>query len=160
MFLKILIAGDGGQGVQTIADIISKASFQKNWEVSFIPNYGLEQRGGVSLAFIQISDTKINYPKFSKADILVILSEQARGRVENYKQTETKIFDYKDFADILRENKIGEKSLNIFALGWLVKILKEQKILEADMVNLLLEEKLGLKDIWDDNKWAYKVGLQ
>jgi len=160
MLLKILLAGDGGQGIQTIADILCTASFQKNWQVSFIPNYGLEQRGGVSLAFIQISDQKINYPKFSKADILVILSDQARKRVESYKHAGTRIFDYGDFVNILAENKVREKSWNIFALGWLAKILKEQKILETDIVNLLLEEKLGQKDIWDDNKWAFKVGLK
>jgi len=84
MHLKFLLAGDGGQGIQTIADIICKAVFEAGHYVSFIPNFGLEQRGGVSLAFIQMSDQEIGYPKFTKPDILLIMSEQARERTTGY----------------------------------------------------------------------------
>ncbi len=154
MLLKILLSGDGGQGIQTIGDIICRAAFARGWQVSCIPNYGLEQRGGVSLSFIQISDNKISYPKFSKADILVVLSEQAKERTKNYQETKTRILNYKDH----EAGSLGQ-SLNIFFLGLLTKNLQNEKILEPNEVYQLLEEKLKNKLKWEENKKAFEAGL-
>jgi len=93
--LKLLIAGEGGQGVQTIGEILAQTAFTEGNEVSLIPNFGVEQRGGVSLAFLQISrekpiaypsaaPTSFAYPKFKKADILVVLAGRAISRVNRY----------------------------------------------------------------------------
>ena len=73
---RILVAGEGGQGVQAIASIIAKVAHGLNKKVVHLPNFGVEQRGGVSLAFIQISDEEISFPKFQDADIAVILAER------------------------------------------------------------------------------------
>lgn len=88
---RILIAGEGGQGVQAIAAILTRTAFEEKKKVTFLPNFGIEQRGGVSLAFIQISDGEISFPKFQKADILVILAERAIKRVEEYVSEDTVI---------------------------------------------------------------------
>ncbi|EKE07213.1 MAG: hypothetical protein ACD_18C00157G0006, partial [uncultured bacterium] len=117
MKFKILLAGDGGQGVQTIAKIVSECFFVKNFEVSSIPNYGLEQRGGVSLSFIQVSDKKIFYPKFAKADFLLLMSDQARERTLEHVSDDTEIIDFKNYQEIILQNKISRSSLNIFFLG-------------------------------------------
>ena len=45
MILKILLAGDGGQGIQSISDLLAQASFANGLNITQIPNYGLEQRG-------------------------------------------------------------------------------------------------------------------
>ena len=74
MNIKILLSGDGGQGIQLISNMICAAAFQNDLHVTSIPNYGLEQRGCVSLNFIQVSDKKIVYPKFTKPYILLIMS--------------------------------------------------------------------------------------
>lgn len=155
MILKILIAGDGGQGVQTIAEIISRAAFLKNFFVSFIPNYGLEQRGGVSLAFIQIGDHDVVYPKFSIPDILIIMSDQARERVAGYKRKSVKIIDIKDLKNILLDYNIKDSSNNIFILGILGKILRSKKIILDKEIFSILEDKLGEKINWEENKKAY-----
>jgi len=53
--MNILLAGDGGQGIQTMAYVISQVIFDdKKFNISLIPNYGLEQRGGVSMVFLKI----------------------------------------------------------------------------------------------------------
>ena len=51
--IKILIAGEGGQGVQTISKVLTETAYHKGLEISFVPNYGVEQRGGVSLGYIK-----------------------------------------------------------------------------------------------------------
>src|SRR3989339_1633609 len=103
MNIKILLSGDGGQGIQLLADIICVAAFQNNLHVSFIPNYGLEQRGGGSLAYLKISDKEIGYPRFTNPDILLIMSEQARERTKNYvlsiKDRGGNLIDIKDYKE-------------------------------------------------------------
>ncbi|TAN33631.1 hypothetical protein EPN28_02390 [Patescibacteria group bacterium] len=164
MLFKILIAGDGGQGVQTMAEIISKAAFQNNKHVSFVPNYGLEQRGGASLAFIQISDRDIVYPKFSKPDILVLMSEQARERAKLYcdelriENKELRVYNLNDFAATIEAQNIKPFSHNIFLLGVLALVLGQKEICEKEKVFELLEKKISQKPGWEDNKKAFAAG--
>ncbi|MBI5732012.1 MAG: 2-oxoacid:acceptor oxidoreductase family protein [Candidatus Magasanikbacteria bacterium] len=159
MHLKILLAGDGGQGVQTMADIIGRAAFQNNFHISLIPNYGLEQRGGVSLVFLQIADQKIAYPKFSQPDMLIILSEQARERIGQYQKEGAEIFDFQSFKSFFEKEKILPARFNVFFLGVLSKILEDKKICRAGEILDLLEKKLGQKLGWEDNQRIFRAGL-
>lgn len=95
--IKILFTGEGGQGVQTIAKILTKAAFLSGRKTTYLPNYGVEQRGGVSIAFVQICecsakskscDCDIGFPKFNKADIMVNLRERAIERTKRYVKKE------------------------------------------------------------------------
>lgn len=79
---KVVIAGEGGQGVQSIADILAEAGNEEGLEALYIPNFGIEQRGGVSVAFVQIADNLIGSPKFEKGDVVVALSDRAVNRVK------------------------------------------------------------------------------
>ncbi len=87
--IRIALAGEGGQGVQSVAEILAEAAYNNNQQALYIPNFGLEQRGGVSIAFIQFSDVRIGAPKFHKADVVVALSERAVSRTAIYSGPET-----------------------------------------------------------------------
>ena len=101
----MLIAGEGGQGVQTIAKILIKAAYDSGKKVGYLPNFGVEQRGGVSLAYIQISDSEIVFPKFDKADFAIILARRAVKRIEKNITQKTKImFDN----SILKESELSD----------------------------------------------------
>ncbi|MEM5768154.1 MAG: 2-oxoacid:acceptor oxidoreductase family protein, partial [Bacillota bacterium] len=82
--VRIAIAGEGGQGVQSIAEILASAAYMLGKEALYIPNFGVEQRGGVSVAFVQISPRKIGSPKFQTADILIPLSPRSVRRTRQY----------------------------------------------------------------------------
>ncbi|MBR5328811.1 MAG: 2-oxoacid:acceptor oxidoreductase family protein [Firmicutes bacterium] len=86
---RIMLAGEGGQGVQSVAMILSEASYKNGKQVMYIPNFGVEQRGGVSVAFMQISSDVIGSPKFDNADIIVALSDRAVHRVQMYAKPNT-----------------------------------------------------------------------
>ncbi|MFA6486562.1 MAG: 2-oxoacid:acceptor oxidoreductase family protein [Candidatus Magasanikbacteria bacterium] len=157
---RILLAGDGGQGIQLIADIICHSAFHEGHEISQIPNYGLEQRGGVSLAFVQISSESIVYPKFSKPDILLIMSPQARVRAASYLgHDQTEILDIENFKDILEKNNISARSQNIFFLGMIAKKLAEKDLINLNLVKKLLTDKLSSKLGWEQNEKAWDVGV-
>lgn len=160
MLLKILLAGDGGQGIQTIADIICRLAFENDFQVTMIPNYGLEQRGGVSLAYIKISDEAVVYPKFSQPDVLLIMSTQARARTAAYQVKDVKVLNVEDYEKVFFEEKINPSSRNIFFLGVLAKILEKEKVGSRDHLLRLMENKLSKKPNWEENKKAFKSGYQ
>lgn len=81
---RIVLAGEGGQGVQSVAEIIAEAANEAGKQALYIPNFGVEQRGGVSVAYVQISDGNIGAPKFNTGDIVVALSDRAVRRTGKY----------------------------------------------------------------------------
>ena len=86
---RIVLAGEGGQGVQSVAEIIAEAANEEGKQALYIPNFGVEQRGGVSVAYVQISDEEIGSPKFQTGDIVVALSDRAVHRTKKYVGPET-----------------------------------------------------------------------
>lgn len=94
--LKILLAGEGGQGIQSVAEILAEAANREGKEVLYIPNFGVEQRGGTSVAYLQITENgeRIGAPKFEVADILIALSSRAIARTRQHAGKDTVyIFD-------------------------------------------------------------------
>lgn len=158
MLIKILLSGDGGQGIQLISDLLAQAAFQNNFFISQIPNYGLEQRGGVSLSYLIISDKEIAYPRFTKPDILLVMSEQARERTKQFQIADCRL-QINDFEEKFKDQKIDRVSYNVFFLGLLAKMLEEKNILKKDEVFGLLEKKLGSKQNWEENKRAFEIGF-
>jgi len=121
--MKILFAGEGGQGVQVAAEILAKAGFIEGKKVTYIPNFGVEQRGGVSLAFVMIDDKPIVYPKFETADVLAVFSERSFERINNYLGPKTKLIKGPMVKNGLKSNfpaKIG----NLVVLGTVNKIIE------------------------------------
>lgn len=86
---KVVVAGEGGQGVQALAESLALAAYRGGLEALYIPNFGIEQRGGVSLAMVQLSDRAIGAPKFLTADLVVALSPRSVSRTERYLGPET-----------------------------------------------------------------------
>jgi Pyruvate/2-oxoacid:ferredoxin oxidoreductase gamma subunit len=154
---KILLAGDGGQGIQTLSYLICNTAFKNGLEVSHIPNYGLEQKGGVSMAYIKISDKAITYPKFSKPDFLLIMSDQARDRTADYQQSGVEIIDIKDHVDFFKENNVEPYSRNIFFLSKISEMLEKQEIIKKQEIFEALEEKLSKKRGWEENHRVWNL---
>lgn len=88
---KIVIAGEGGQGVQSIAKIIAVAAFEQGKKAVYVPYFSTEKRGGTTEAYAQIGDVTPAYPKFAKADLWVSLSQRAVERIYPYLQDSTKV---------------------------------------------------------------------
>lgn len=99
---RIALAGEGGQGVQVVGEMLTEAAYAEGKEAVYLPNFGLEQRGGVSIAFVQISDAQIGSPKFKVGDIVVALSERAIRRMHMHTGPET-LFVYDTSIEGARE---------------------------------------------------------
>ena len=72
---QFLIAGFGGQGVLLIGQLIAKSAMLEGKEVSWMPSYGPEMRGGEANCAVVVSDEAIGSPLVSEPDILVAMNK-------------------------------------------------------------------------------------
>jgi len=79
---EIIIAGFGGQGVLSMGKILAYAGLMHGKEVSWMPAYGPEQRGGTANVTVIISDEKISSPVLNQFDTAIILNQQSMDKFE------------------------------------------------------------------------------
>ncbi|MDE7396451.1 MAG: 2-oxoacid:acceptor oxidoreductase family protein [Muribaculum sp.] len=79
---EIIIAGFGGQGVLSMGKILAYAGLMDNLEVSWMPAYGPEQRGGTANVTVILSDKKISSPVLDTYDVVVALNQQSLDKFE------------------------------------------------------------------------------
>ncbi len=83
---EIIIAGFGGQGVLSMGKILAYSGLMEGKEVSWMPAYGPEQRGGTANVTVIVSDKRISSPILSTYDTAIILNqpslEKFEGRVK------------------------------------------------------------------------------
>ncbi len=79
---EIIIAGFGGQGVLSLGKIIAYSGIMEGKEVSWMPSYGPEMRGGTCNVTVIISDSQISSPVVRRVDTAVILNQQALDKFE------------------------------------------------------------------------------
>ncbi len=72
---EIIIAGFGGQGVLSMGQIISYSAMKENKEVSWMPSYGPEMRGGTANCIVIVSETKVSSPIVTTFDSAIILNQ-------------------------------------------------------------------------------------
>ena len=71
---KILIAGFGGQGILFSGKALAFTGLKNGMEVSWLPSYGPEMRGGTANCSVTLSDTPIGSPIVDKPDVLVAMN--------------------------------------------------------------------------------------
>lgn len=86
---RIIVCGEGGQGVLSIAKIIATVAWRQGKKATYMPYFTTEKQGGVSIGFAQIGDTPIPFPKFDQADMAVALSQRALERLRPYLKKDT-----------------------------------------------------------------------
>ena len=80
---EIIIAGFGGQGVLSMGMILCYSGIMENKEVSWMPSYGPEMRGGTANCTVIISDKKISSPIISKFDTVIALNQPSVDKFES-----------------------------------------------------------------------------
>ena len=81
MTQEIIIAGFGGQGVLSMGKILAYSGLMDDKEVTWMPAYGPEQRGGTANVTVILSDERISSPILDSYDIAEIGRASCRERV-------------------------------------------------------------------------------
>ena len=79
---EIIISGFGGQGVLSMGKILAYSALMENKEVTWMPAYGPEQRGGTANVTVIVSDEKISSPILSSYDVAVVLNQPSLEKFE------------------------------------------------------------------------------
>lgn len=135
---EIIISGFGGQGVLSMGKILAYAALMEGKEVTWMPAYGPEQRGGTANVTVIVSDEKISSPILSRYDTAILLNQPSLDKFESrVKPGGSIIYDSFGILDkpsrtdvssyhITAMEKAAEmkmiKCFNMFILGGLLKL--------------------------------------
>ena len=72
---ELIIAGFGGQGVLSMGKILAYSGIMQDQEVTWMPSYGPEMRGGTANVTVILSDKKISSPILSKCEQISISAQ-------------------------------------------------------------------------------------
>lgn len=79
---EMIIAGFGGQGVLSMGKILAYSGIMQDQEVSWMPSYGPEMRGGTANVTVIVSDNRISSPILTSFDTAIILNQQSMDKFE------------------------------------------------------------------------------
>jgi 2-oxoglutarate ferredoxin oxidoreductase subunit gamma len=170
----ILLAGFGGQGILFAGKVIAYGGLSEGREVSWLPSYGPEMRGGTANCSITISDDPIGSPLVVTPSIFAAMNQPSYDRFigdvlpggtavidSSLIQSKTDRTDIRAFyipaTKLALEN--GLKGLaNMIILG---KLLKETGFVSYDAVIKGLEKSVPPKkaNLIDSNKQAIAIGM-
>ncbi|MBE7083588.1 MAG: 2-oxoacid:ferredoxin oxidoreductase subunit gamma [Clostridiales bacterium] len=170
---KILIAGFGGQGVLFAGKALAYTGLKVGMEVSWLPSYGPEMRGGTANCSVTLSDTPIGSPIVDKPDVLIAMNLPSLDKF--YNDTEKGgyvIFDSSLIVkDDLREDvkTVGipaTKMASDNSLGGLAnmiimgKVIKETNVLTLEQVKNSLAQMIPAKkaELLEKNIKAIELG--
>lgn len=77
---ELIVAGFGGQGVLSLGMTLAYAGMLENKEISWMPSYGPEMRGGTANCITIISDNKISSPIISLFDSAIVLNQPSMDK--------------------------------------------------------------------------------
>jgi 2-oxoglutarate ferredoxin oxidoreductase subunit gamma len=80
---ELLIAGFGGQGVLSLGMTLGYAGMIEGKEISWMPSYGPEMRGGTANCIVIVSDKKISSPILTTFDAVVALNQPSMDKFES-----------------------------------------------------------------------------
>lgn len=79
---EIIISGFGGQGILSMGKILAYSGLMEDKEVTWMPAYGPEQRGGTANVTVIVSDKRISSPILSRYDVAIVLNQPSLEKFE------------------------------------------------------------------------------
>lgn len=147
---EIIIAGFGGQGVLSMGKILAYSGIMQDEEVSWMPSYGPEMRGGTANVTVILSTERISSPYLKVYDTAIILNQQSMDKFEktvkpggvliydpngiSHHPTRTDIKIYQIEGNKLAAEMGNKKIFNMIVLGGFLKIkpiVKLENVIEG-----------------------------
>lgn len=143
MLEEIVIAGFGGQGVLSMGQTLSYAAMIENKEISWMPSYGPEMRGGTANCITIISDTEISSPIISIFDTAIILNQPSLEKFESAVKPGGLLI-YESNNVTIPPTRTDIEIVSVPAAEEAVK-LKNSKVLNMILLGAYLEKKPVIK---------------
>lgn len=155
---KIIIAGFGGQGVLSLGQLIAYSAIADNKEVTWLPSYGPEMRGGTSNCSVVVSDEAVASPIIANTDCLIAMNKPSLLKFESKVKkggiiiVNSHLIDIKVSRDDVKTYYIDANDLaaeagntrtaNIVILGLYIKLTN---LFSPEIVKQVIAEQFGNK---------------
>lgn len=169
---ELIFAGFGGQGILSMGKFLAYAGMDANLNVSWLPSYGPEMRGGTANCSVILTDEQIGSPIVLRPDTLIVMNRPSLDKFENEIRPGGLIIMDSDLVDRMPvrtdikvicvpaqtlAEEIGSKKIaNMFLLGALVK---ETGIVSMDELLAALKAH-GKEKFFEVNKNAIEKGAE
>jgi 2-oxoglutarate ferredoxin oxidoreductase subunit gamma len=80
LYEEIVIAGFGGQGIILAGRLLAQMAMNEGYEVTFMPSYGAEVRGGTANCMVVIAERKIACPVVGRPDSLIVMNKASLNK--------------------------------------------------------------------------------
>lgn len=81
---EIILAGFGGQGILSAGRLLAQAGMLDGKQVSWLPSYGPEMRGGTANSSVVISETPVDSPVLNSANALIVMNKPSLEKFESW----------------------------------------------------------------------------
>ena len=170
---QFLFSGFGGQGILFAGKFMAYKGLMDSKQVSWLPSYGPEMRGGTASCSVIVSDEPVGSPIVSKPDVLIAMNLPSLDKYEStvapggmifldsslierkVERTDVKVF-YIPATKLAGENGMPTLA-NMIIIG---KVLKELNDFAEDSINATLSKVISAKraDMADINRKAMQIG--
>jgi 2-oxoglutarate ferredoxin oxidoreductase subunit gamma len=174
LYATVTMAGFGGQGIMFIGKLLAYSAMRDGKNVTWIPSYGPEMRGGTANCTVVISDKEIGSPVITTPQTLIVMNNPSLEAFEQRLQPRGTLFLNSSLITrrISREDietlaipanriaaEVGEKrTANMVMLGAYVA---KTKVVAGDRILKSLEQFLGKKiGFLEVNSKAFEKGLE
>lgn len=172
---EILLAGFGGQGILFMGKLLAYFGLYEEKEVSWLPSYGPEMRGGTCNCSVCISDDPIGSPLVDEPDLLVVMNTPSFDKFIDtvvpggYAFIDSALVEKKCERDDIKCFYVPATSLavendmqgmaNIILLG---KLIKETGIADMEIVKTALKKVIPPRkaNLIDVNIKAMMIGME
>lgn len=83
MYYDVIMAGFGGQGIMLIADILALIAMKEGKNVTWMPSYGVEMRGGTANCTVVVSSEEIGSPVTGHPYSAIVMNEPSLLKYES-----------------------------------------------------------------------------
>ncbi|MDR2945366.1 MAG: 2-oxoacid:acceptor oxidoreductase family protein [Candidatus Adiutrix sp.] len=178
MMHEMIFAGFGGQGIMLMGQLLAQAGLEEKRNVSWIPSYGPEMRGGAANCSVVISDEVIGAPVVQKPQLALAMNLQSKEKFEEMVAPGGQFIingsivpdpprraDVRNYVLPLNELAAGLKSakvLNMIALGAVFEAsqaVAEESVYKA--MDFMFGKKLASRpDLAELNRKAFQAGRE
>jgi 2-oxoglutarate ferredoxin oxidoreductase subunit gamma len=81
---EIILAGFGGQGILSAGRLLAQAGMHDGKQVSWLPSYGPEMRGGTANSSVVISDSPVDSPVLNSCNALIVMNKPSLEKFESW----------------------------------------------------------------------------
>ena len=175
MTTQILIAGFGGQGILFAGKFLANKGLLEGRQLSWLPSYGPEMRGGTANCSVVLSDEPVGSPIVTNPDVLIVMNLPSLDKYEDavvpggaifvdstligrkVRRSDVRTF-YLPATQLAQQNGIPTLA-NMILLG---KVLKECDFTGIDNLEDAVRTVVSAKhaDLFDANLKAIKLGYE